>query len=193
MNHSEKHIIDLAIDKVQNGTATEEQKILVELYNANTLRKSMNSFYNHITPLNTKSKTIKDAFESFENSILCMYNTLYEHCGCSYMYTIANISEYVEDFLREKIDNTHNPKPSKKFILLEAREYMEDDRWYSLSEIKTIIDDINTDYDVIFKRFQMLLLITDCVQEGYFTEKTRTKNTGPRYFKKTNKEYLDFT
>ena len=118
MNKAEKHIIEIALEKVKNEEATEEQKIIVQLYNANSLRESLDCVYNTIKPLNTRDKTIKETFENFEYAIQRTYNTLYEYCGYSYQYTVANIIEYIQDFLVEKIDNSLKNNPSKKFMLL---------------------------------------------------------------------------
>ena len=190
MNKAEKHIIEIALEKVKNEDATEEQKIIVQLYNANSLRESLDCIYNTIKPLNTKDKTIKKTFENFECAIQRTYNTLYEHCGYSDQYTVANIIEYVQDFLVEKIDNSLKNNPSKKFILLTSREEMDENKWYSLREIVDIINSNNIDYNGLINKHNIALLMDECVEEEYFIEEER-KTRGTRYFMKTNKEYMD--
>lgn len=103
MNNSEKHIIENAIQNVSEDRATEEQKILTELYNAYSLRKSLNSVYEKITPINTKEKDIIEIFQNFEDSVKTLYDLLYDYCGSSQIYTIDNIIEYTQDLLAEKI------------------------------------------------------------------------------------------
>ena len=45
----------------------------------------------------------------------------------------------------------------------------------------------------MIKRTTIARVISFCVEQGYFIEKERTGTTNPRYFMKTDKEYLDLT
>lgn len=195
MNNSEKHIIENAVQKVSDGTATEEQKILAELYNAYSLRESLTSVYNKINPVDVENNDIKETFETFENSIKSTFDVLYDYCGSSYSYTVDNIMEYVSDVLTEKVRKPYEPKKEKLrnlFKIITCRQYMSDETWYTLSDIIDIIRTHDEDDETI-KRQNLRLLITDCIDRGYFIEKDREHNHGiggTRYFMKTNKEFI---
>lgn len=195
MNNSEKHIIENAIQNVSKGNATEEQEMLTELYNAYSLRKSLNSVYEKITPINTKEKDIIKIFQNFEDSIKTLYDLLYDYCGSSKSYTIDNIIEYTQDLLTEKIkiERSQNKDIIRKlFKIVTCRKYMEKDKWYNISDIIEIIK--NNDADGYqFYRQNLALIMSDLVDRGYFIEKSReifTGSSGMRYFMKTDKEFI---
>lgn len=195
MNKSEKHIIENAIQKVSEGTATEEQKILVELYNAYSLKESLSSVYNKITPIDTKNNGIKEVLENFENSIKSVFNILYDYCGSSYSYTVDNIIEYALDVLTEKVRKPcsfQKERLRKLFKIITCRQYMNEGTWYTLGDIIDIIR-THDENDEIIKRQNLRLLIADCVDLGYFIEKDRSCNygvNGTLYFMKTNKKFI---
>lgn len=195
MNNSEKHIIENAIQNVSEDRATEEQKILTELYYAYSLRKSLNNVYEKITPINTKEKDIIKIFQNFEDTVKTLYDLLYDYCGSSQTYTIDNIIEYTQDLLSEKIkiEKSRNKNMIRKlFKVVTCRKYMEKDKWYNISDIIEIIK--NNDADGFqFYRQNLALIMTDLVERGYFTEKSRkvfAGSSGMRYFMKTDKKFI---
>lgn len=187
---SEKNIIDKAMMHMKTNTATNEEKLLVKLYKNSRLEKSLDKIYDEIQPLNVKDTNIKNAFIDLENAFRKTFNTIYHNCGNCSEYAIDILIEYLEDVLIGKCSDKKE-NPSKTFILLDViRDEMEKDKWYSINDMIDIIKNEYSQYDNILNKNSLNLLINMCVQEGYFEVMEDSKK--PRYFKKTEKKYLDF-
>lgn len=193
MIQSEQGIIDRAKEHILSGTATEEDKLIVKLLNIGNFTTSVDRIFGNIQPLDIQDKNIKQSFIDLENAFVNTYNTIYKSCGNCPAYTFDNIIQYLSDVYIEKIEEK-NTRPSRTFVLLELiRKEMESDKWYTIEEMWNIID--YQKYKEILKLGGMGLLLNACVQEGYFEEKRELSKIGKtlkRYFKKTEKEYLDF-
>lgn len=192
---SERNIINKSIKHVQSNVATKEERLLVKLYRCSTLESSLDKLHEEIVIPNEKENTtIKKAFYDLENTWSNAFYCLRKYCGCD-EYTIDLLYSFLQDTLIGKIKSTQ--KISKIFIVLDIiRESMEPECWYTMNDMFNMTKKNYTEYSDILKRENMGVLMTLYVEEGYFEEKRegrRYRNGQARYFKKTDKEYLDFS
>lgn len=193
---SEKQIINSAIQHVKSNTASKEEKLLVKLYLDKTTKFIDDIFYN-ISPKDSKSDNIVECFQELENSYRKVYNILYEHCGMYDDYVNDFLFDYLADVYINKLPTFDKKHPTRTFILLVViRNEMESGKWYTLNDMLDIIKNEYPEYDGIIKKENFMLLVTACEQEGFFESKEEKHmprgKVIKRYFKKTDKDYLDF-
>lgn len=194
---SEKDIIDRALQHVNSNVATDEEKLIVKLYKCDTMESILDKIHDDIQLSHESCKDIKQAFLDMENAWEKLFNTIYPYCGKCDEYACSVLFSFLEDTLINKFSSNKNNCVSRTFVLLGIiRDEMKEGQWYSMNEMYNIIIKKYPEYKGILLRENMNLILTACVQEKYFEEK-REGNSSPRgktrrrYFKKTNKEYLD--
>ena len=192
MNELENGIINAAKNAVETKTASELQKVIAKMYDMLLLQESIDKVYNKIKPINIDEIGIEEIFQNYENSLKKLFDTLYDYCGSSYIYTCDTIIDYTECFLMDKIKlNNKYLSLRRLFILITCRKYMEEDKWYSINDIIDLIYNAD-EYDIAIPKQNINLLMKDCVEKGYFVEKDREckmGTVGRLYFKKTDKKF----
>lgn len=185
---SEENILNNARMHVKSHTATKEEELLVKITSLYKFEKYLDMIHNEITLPNhfKEYESIKKAFFDFEYAWRKLYDIISPYCGNCDEYTFDLLYSYLEDTLINKFNS--EKKPSRTVILLGIiREEMEEGKWYTITDIFEILKSY-PEYNKIFNRNNIGILLQVCTEEGYFID---NMNGRIHNYKKTNKKYLD--
>lgn len=199
-SYSEQNLIKRAILHMKTHTATKEEQLLVKMYKMSKFQSALDKIYDEITPIDNSTYNLKDAFTNFENAFITTYNAIYPLCGNCIEYTMDNLYDYMGEVLTGKMNQNmiNSQKPTKTFILLDIiRDEMDDDKWYSMSEMYDLLNKYYPEYNGILKRENMMIIVEKCIADGYFdvfvqTNGGKNGKINKRLFKKTHKPYVDY-
>lgn len=172
--YSEADIIENAKQCEAVGTATAEQKLILKLIAHQEIQNLLEVCYEDMQSLMKETPSLfKETFDKLWEAMCASFNMLLPYCGNSEEYAFETLFDFIDDLGITKLHCNPSLKCKTSVgILRNLRNLMEVDRYYTPSELNTLLKE---DCEVNIAQSTLTYFIKRYVEDGYFKSKIQVR------------------